>query len=484
MDLVTSPTPYLFDQYPVMQNRHDEFFKTKDEIRASLQPIINFFNGLNINTYQQHHQAAITLFKEFGVTFGTSTENQATFPFDLIPRIISKHEWRHLARGIEQRTNALNAFLYDIYHQQHVLNNKIIPRALIETSSYYLPQLRQITPPGNIYIHISGIDIVHDKQGNYLVLEDNLRTPSGVSYALTNRTIMYHLFPQMMNDLSIEPIEDYPQQLSTLLKTLIDMTEKEVAVILTPGPLNAAYYEHTYLAQRMGWPLVQGHELFVENKKVYLKKFGKKKCVRIIYRRIEDSYLDPNMFNKDSLIGVPDLMQAYIAGNVVIANAPGNGVADDKATFAYVPQMIKYYLDEDPILSQVETYLCCDPKQKKAVLSNMKNLVVKMVNKSGGADILIGPQASEAEIKIYQARIQKNPRDFIAQPLIELSCCPTWNGEKMAPRRIDLRPFMISGKSSHWVMRGGVSRVALKENSYIVNSCQGGGSKDTWILKS
>lgn len=474
---------YLFDKYPVMQNSHDEFFTVQGETRDQSKQIVEFFNGLSAKTYHQHHQTAIKLFKECGVSFGTHASiEQNPFPFDLIPRIIPNKDWHFIVRGLEQRTKAMNAFLFDIYHQQHILKDKIIPRELIESSSYYLPQLQHITPPSGVYIHISGIDIVHDTQGNYLVLEDNLRTPSGVAYALTNRNVMHHLFPQMMANLSIDPIHQYPQQLAKLLSSLIEMTEQDVAVILTPGPLNSAYYEHVYLAKSMGWPLVQGNDLFVEDKKVYLKQSGRKKCVRVIYRRIEDSYLDPQVFNQNSVIGVPHLMQAYAAGQVVIANALGNGVADDKAIFAYVPQMIKYYLDQDPIISQVDTYLCSDSQQKKYVLANIKNLVVKMVNKSGGTDILIGPQASEAQIKTCQAKIQKNPREYIAQPLIELSCCPTWDGAKMVPRRIDLRPYIISGEASSWVMPGGLSRVALKENSYIVNSCQGGGSKDTWIL--
>ncbi len=474
---------YLFDQYPVMQNQHDELFTAQGDIRDQFKQIVRFFNGMSAKAYHQHHQTAIKLFKEFGVTFGTHAQNeQDPFPFDLIPRVIPNQDWHAIVRGLEQRTKAMNAFLFDIYHQQHILKNKVIPRELIESSSYYLPQLHQVTPPGGVYIHISGIDIVHDTHGNYLVLEDNLRTPSGVAYALTNRSVMHHLFPQMMTHLSIDPIHHYPQQLAKLLSSLIEMTEKDVAVILTPGPLNAAYYEHAYLAKSMGWPLVQGSDLFVDDKKVYLKQSGLKKRVRVIYRRIEDSYLDPQAFNPNSLIGVPHLMQAYAAGQVVIANALGNGVADDKAIFAYVPQMIKYYLDQDPIISQVETYLCSDSQQRKFVLANIKNLVVKMVNKSGGTDILIGPQASEAQIKTCQAKIQKDPREYIAQPLIELSCCPTWDGVKMVPRRIDLRPYMISAETSSWVMPGGLSRVALKENSYIVNSCQGGGSKDTWIV--
>lgn len=472
----------LFAQYAMMRDRYDEFFAAHGEIRDQYKVATLFFNGLSKEAYHHHHQMAIKFFRELGVTFGTQQNEQETFPFDLIPRIIPKQEWNVLVRGMEQRTKAMNAFLLDIYHQQHILKNKIIPRSLIESSSYYLPQLRHITPPGGIYIHVSGVDIIHDAQGKYLVLEDNLRIPSGVSYALTNRQVMNQLFPPMMANLSIDPIDNYPQQLANLLSSLIEMRENDIAVILTPGPLNAAYYEHVYLAKQMGWPLVQGSDLFVEDKKVYLKEFGRKKCVRVIYRRIEDSYLDPKVFYKDSFIGVPHLMQAYAAGHVVIANALGNGVADDKAIFAYVPQMIKYYLDQDPILPQVDTHLCSDEQQKQYVLNHIKNLVVKMVNKSGGTDILIGPQANEVQIKAYQAKIIKNPREYIAQPLIELSYCPVWDGTKMVPRRIDLRPYMILAESSHWVMPGGLTRVALVENSYIVNSCQGGGSKDTWIL--
>lgn len=475
---------HLFAQYAMMHNRYDEFFTPHGEIRDHYKAIGTFFSKLTQETYHHHHQTAIQLFRDLGVTFGTHAETGLdTFPFDLIPRIIPKEEWHALTRGLEQRIRAMNAFLYDIYHQQYILKNKIIPRELIESSSYYLPQLHGITPPKGIYIHVSGVDVIRDAKGQYLVLEDNLRIPSGVSYAMTNRHVMHDLFHQIMTHLPIEPIDQYPKQLADLLSALIEMQEEhDIAVVLTPGPLNAAYYEHAYLAKSMGWPLVQGNDLFVEGKHVYLKNFGRKKCVRVIYRRIEDNYLDPRVFNTNSLIGIPHLMQAYAAGHVVIANALGNGVADDKAIFAYVPQMIKYYLDEDPALPQVDTYLCSNEQQKQIVLNNLQNMVVKMVNKSGGMDILIGPQASATQIKAYQEKIHQNPREYIAQPLVELSCCPVWDGKRMVPRRVDLRPYMILGESNSWIMPGGLTRVALVENSYIVNSCQGGGSKDTWVL--
>jgi uncharacterized circularly permuted ATP-grasp superfamily protein len=474
----------LFDGYQPLLKSYDEYFASSSVSRPLVTSIVDYFKQISKHEYAALDQKAVKLFQELGVTFGLGVDSaQRIFPFDLIPRVISASDWNKIERGLQQRVKALNHFIHDIYHKQKILTDKVIPRELVLSSQGYLSQLQQITPAGEVYVHVMGTDIVRNENGDYFVLEDNLRTPSGVSYALTNRLVTQKIFPDIIKQVSLRTIDDYPGQLSHLLRSLFDMDQSDVAVVLTPGPYNAAYYEHANLAKHMGWPLVQGDDLLISDSCVYLKENGTNKRVRVIYRRIDDEYLDPNEFNPDSLIGVPGLMHAYRARNVVIANALGNGVADDKAVFAYVPQMIRYYLDEIPILPQVETFLCSDPQKIQMILNDMKKLVIKIVNKSGGQDVLIGAQASQAELDLYRNRIKQNPRDFVAQPLVELSTCPTWCENNVVPKRIDLRPYIVTGVSS-WVMAGALTRVALAENSYVVNSSQGGGSKDTWIMNT
>jgi len=475
---------HLFDEYSLLPKNYDEIFSTSKTIRNEAKFIVEYFNQFAPHEYEHLHSKAHSLFLEQGVTFGAPDEkNEKIFPFDLIPRVITAAEWKKIERGLIQRIKALNLFLIDIYHKQHILKSRVIPKEMILSASGYLPQLQNIIPQGKTHVHVAGIDIIRDEIGNYVILEDNLRVPSGVSYALTNRHTSQILLPQLMNAQSIYPIDEYPSQLSATLHSLTECQQNDLAVVLTPGPFNSAYYEHAYLAKAMNWPLVEGKDLYVRNNEVFMRTAKGSQRVKIIYRRIDDTFLDPTSLNPESLIGVPGLMQAYQAGNVLLANAPGTGVADDKAVFAYVPQMIKFYLDEDPILPQVETFLCAQKKELNHVLNNMDKLVVKMVDQSGGFGLLIGPQANKNQIDEFRKLLQSNPRKFIAQPLVEFSSSPTMCGGKMMPKRIDFRPYVLSG-ISHWIMPGGLSRVALAENSYVVNSCQGGGSKDTWIMKS
>lgn len=470
--------PHILENYSLL-NAYDEFFSTSENVRPLVTNIVEQFNQIQPDQYRQLKQQIETVFKEQGVTFGIAGNAQHVFPFDIIPRVISSKEWEKIESGLKQRVSALNHFLIDIYHKQQILKDNIIPKELVFSASNYLSQLNNVMPVGGVYIHVAGIDLVRDEKGNFLILEDNLRVPSGVAYTLMNRSVLQQILPAHMFPLSLRSIENYPTMLSSQLRSITNMDENDIAVLLTPGPYNPAYYEHLALAKQMNWPLVTGNDLTVHHNEVYLIKDNKR--VRVIYRRIDDTFLDPNEFDKTSLIGVPEIMKAYRAGNVVIANALGNGVADDKAIFAYIPKIIKYYLNEDPILPQVESYLCYDEKQREFVLKNMHKLVLKVVDQSGGKDILIGPQASQLQLENYKEQIKKNPRNFVAQPLIELSTCPTWDGHQMVPKRIDLRPYIVTGKQS-WVMPGALTRVALADNSYIVNSCQGGGSKDTWII--
>jgi len=475
----------LVSHYHCYAESYDELIDNKGEIRRGIANAADFFCQLNRQQYRHYQQQASRYMHLNGVTFNLYSNpehSEAIFPFDIFPRVIQQCEWGYLEKGLKQRVQALNLFLKDIYGQQYSLKDNIVPRALIESSRGYLPSLQHIFPPKDVYIHIAGIDLIKNINGEFLVLEDNLRTPSGVSYALENRQMMKHLFPDLFRQFSINRVEDYPLYLHNALTSLVDENnEPGIIVILTPGAENSAYFEHVYLAQKMGCPLVQGDDLFVNNDTVYLKTQGGPVRVNVIYRRIDDHFLDPEMFYANSLIGVRHLMRAYQAGNVVLANAPGNGVADDKLIYPYIPDIIRYFLSEEPILPQVHTYSCFNSKDRDYVINHLPSLVVKMADQSGGYGMLIGSQATKQELKAFKSQIIKNPRQYIAQPIINLSHYPTWNDDHLVPRRIDLRPFIISGTSS-WVLPGGLTRVALKEHSYVVNSSQGGGAKDTWIV--
>lgn len=486
METTSTSRRRLFSQYELIPSVYDEFFEFQGKAHSEFREIIDFFDELAPDLFSTMHQCAQELLRQRGVTFNVYADKRGTekiFPFDLFPRLISSEEWSVVERGLQQRVQALNAFLLDIYGEQLILKDKRIPGDVILSSKGFIPQLMGITPPGNVYTHIAGIDLIRVGQGQFTVLEDNLKVPSGVSYVIENRNIMKQMFPNIFTQLNIRGVDDYPLHLRYALGDICTECDQEnpTMVVLSPGIYNSAYFEHTFLARRMGCPLVQNNELVVEDEKVFLKTLQGLERVHIIYRRTDDDYIDPTVFNPHSLLGVPGLVRAYSKGNVVLANALGNGVADDKAIYPYVPEIIRYYLGEEPILDQVNTYSCTHPQDYEFIMENLSSLVIKVVNQSGGYGIVIGPQASTITLEEVRAKIMDTPRDYIAQPLKELSSCPTYHEGAISPRRIDFRPFVITGKSS-WVLPGGLTRVALRENSYIVNSSQGGGSKDTWIL--
>lgn len=474
----------LFKGYRLLPNTYDEFFNLERQNHSFMKEAIQFFDQFPHEKFALLHEKAHQLFKQRGITFNVYSNNcgqEKIFPFDLLPRVVDYDEWRVVQNGLIQRIQALNAFLRDIYGKQQILKDNHIPRALVLSSKGYMPKLQGIVPPGGMHLHIAGIDLVRDKH-RFVVLEDNLKVPSGVSYVLENRRMTKQFFPDLFNRIPIQGIDDYPFQLRKALYSLLpEKHEEPFLVLLTPGPYNSAYFEHLYLAHRMGCPLVRNSELVVQNHKVYLKTLAGLKRIDIIYRRTDDDFLDPTCFNSQSVLGVPGLIDAYRQGNVLLANAPGNGVADDKAIYPYVPAIIRYYLKEEPILPQVETYSCENPKMCQHVLDNLSDHVIKVVNQSGGYGVLIGQQATKQELQETRERVLACPRDYIAQPLIQLSSCPTLNEGEISPRRIDFRPFIVSGRST-WVLPGGLTRVALLKNSYIVNSSQGGGSKDTCVL--
>jgi uncharacterized circularly permuted ATP-grasp superfamily protein len=461
-------------------------FDADGAVRASARGVIGRIDGLPRGEFRQRKELAEDTLLRNGVTFAVYSDERSgverVFPFDLIPRIITEHDWLRLDAGLHQRIQALEAFLDDVYGPGRCISDGVIPRDMLEASTGFLPQVRGIRPPGGIRIHIAGVDIIQAPDGRFLVLEDNLRTPSGVSYVLENRAVMKRIFPKIFEEARVLPVVDYPLRLVEALASLAPSGRDDArVVILTPGPFNSAYFEHSFLARRMGCELVEGPDLFVSDDRVWVRTTKGAQRVDVIYRRIDDAFLDPEAFRKDSVLGVPGLMRVYAKGNVTLANAPGNGVADDKAVYPFVPDLIRLYLDQDPILGQVDTFICGRPKECEHVLANLGSLVVKTVDEAGGYGMLIGPQASKKELKDFAARIKANPRKFIAQPRIELSTSPTWTGKRAEPRRVDLRPYIVSGVS-RWVLPGGLSRVALREGSYVVNSSQGGGSKDTWVL--
>lgn len=475
----------LFSHYQSNNSTYDEYFQNNGEIHNALEKVIHHFDEIPRETFFQMHKKAQEILRQQGVTFNVYSDRtgvEKIFPFDLFPRIITTEEWKLVERGLIQRVLALNAFLADVYDKQLILKDKIIPPEVVVSSKGFNPKLKGITPPGKVYIHISGIDLIRVGPKSFKILEDNLKVPSGVSYVIENRQVMKQLFPHIFNQIPIKGVEDYPFHLREALHSLVDPQEENIQIVLlTPGPYNSAYFEHTYLARRMSCPLVQNSDLVVLDDKVYMKSLHELKRVHIIYRRIDDEFIDPHFFNPNSLLGIPGLVRAYKAGNVVLANALGNGVADDKGVYPFVPDLIRYYMKEEPLIPQVTTYSCFKPEERRFVLDNLDSLVIKVVNQSGGYGVIIGPQASRAQLSEIREQILASPRSFIAQPVEELSSCPTIDDDKICPRRIDFRPYIILGKSP-WVLPGGLSRVALVKDSYIVNSSQGGGSKDTWIL--
>ena len=464
---------------------YDELFVAKGQPRPEAALLIERINSLSPEQLRQQQQAAqIALFK-LGVTFNVYGDNQGAeriFPFDIIPRIVSAPEWTRLEQGLKQRIIALNLFLADIYNEQKILKDGIIPAELIYSAKGFLKQCMGLRPPGGIWCHITGTDLVRDRSGQWYVLEDNIRCPSGVSYVLENRRVMKSTFPQVFRTMEIQPVDDYA---SHLLDTLLNLAPADLSdptvVVLTPGIYNSAYFEHSFLAQQMGVELVEGRDLVVADGYLQMRTTKGLQQVDVVYRRIDDDFIDPLVFRSDSLIGIPGLMEVYRAGRVAIANALGTGIADDKVIYAYVPQMIRYYLNEDQILPNVPTYLCWVQQQQEYVLANLDKLVVKAANESGGYGMLVGPHASEEQRQEFAQRILANPRNYIAQPTLCLSRAPTLVDGSFEGCHVDLRPYILYGKDIY-VNPGGLTRVALKRGSLIVNSSQGGGSKDTWVL--
>ncbi len=425
-------------------------------------------------------------FHRVGITFavyGEEAGKERLIPFDIIPRIIPAKEWKALQQGLRQRVKALNAFLHDIYHDQHILDAGHIPREQVLNNAQFRPEMKGIDVPAGIYAHIAGVDLVRAGEGEFYVLEDNLRVPSGVSYMIEDRKMMMRLFPELFSKQKIAPVQHYPDMLLENLRTVAPQGEQNpTVVLLTPGAYNSAYFEHTFLAQQMGVELVEGRDLFVRDETVYMRTTQGPQRIDVIYRRLDDDFLDPLAFRKDSMLGVPGLLTAYRAGNVTLANAIGTGVADDKSIYPYVPEMIRFYLGEEPILNNVPTYMLRKPDDLKYVLDHLPELVVKEVHGAGGYGMLVGPASTTGQIEAFRQRILAAPEKYIAQPTLALSNCPTFVESGIAPRHLDLRPFVLSGKTIDMVP-GGLTRVALREGSLVVNSSQGGGTKDTWVLE-
>ena len=449
-------------------------------------PVRERLNRLSIEELRQRAAEAEAELHDLGVTFTVYSDKNAidrVLPFDAIPRVVSAEEWRGIQAGICQRVAAMNQFLYDIYHEQSILKDGVVPAELVLGNSHYRPAMQGIDLPHRTYIHVSGTDLVRDGSGVFRVLEDNARTPSGVSYVVENRHTMQRAFPELLDGVSLCPVDDYGQKLLAALHEVAPPAVPDPQVVLlSPGAFNSAYFEHVFLAREMGVPLVEGGDLVVgEDDQVSMWTTGGLRRVDVIYRRIDDDFLDPEAFRPDSLLGVPGLMRAYRAGKVSLANAVGTGVADDKAVYAYMPRILRYYLGEDPILPNVETHICREPEALRYTLDHLDELVVKPVGESGGYGITIGPRASRQELEACRAALLANPEKYISQPCLDLSVCPTLSGDHVAARHVDLRPYAVTGAKT-WLLPGGLTRVALREGSLIVNSSQGGGSKDTWVL--
>jgi uncharacterized circularly permuted ATP-grasp superfamily protein len=475
--------------YQPLPGTHDEVFAQDGAIRAPFVRALGSIGKRTSAEFARSQSLAERALLNQGVTFSVFKDQRGSekiFPFCLLPRPISAEGWGQLERGLVQRLRALSLFLDDVYGDQKILAEGKVPRELVLGARHYLPQLRGIQPPGGVRVHVSGIDLIRDPAGTFRVLEDNLRTPSGVSYVLENRLVSKRVLARTMDAARVQRVDHYPARLAETLRSVAPSDDGDpTVVLLTPGPFNSAYFEHSFLARTMGIELVEGSDLFVEDEKVWLSTTVGPRRVHAIYRRTDETFLDPLAFRKDSLIGVPGLMRAYARGNVALANAPGNGVADDKAVYAFVPEMIRFYLSEEPLLEQVPTWLCFRDEDRAFVLEHLHELVVKAVDEAGGYGMLMGPQSTAAEREEFSRRIRAEPRKYVAQRRVELSTCPTWDQEKNAvvPRRVDLRPYLLQGKGGPWVLPGGLTRVALAEGSYVVNSSQGGGSKDTWVLK-
>ncbi|WP_179334923.1 circularly permuted type 2 ATP-grasp protein [Winogradskyella costae] len=464
---------------------YDEMFDENNNVRPNYKLFAERLQSLSqkkLNTLQHAtDRAQLSL----GMTFNVYSDNQGVeriLHLDIIPRIIGSDEWTQLEKGLQQRIKALNLFIQDIYNDQKVIKDKIIPKEMILSSASYLKELEGFKPPKDIWCHITGSDLIKGGDGQYYVLEDNLRCPSGVSYMLENREILKRTFPELFEQLDVKPVYNYTHTLRDTLESLVDI-DKPTVVVMTPGMYNSAYFEHSYLAQQMGAELVEGRDLVVKNDIVYMITTNGLKRVDVIYRRVDDDFIDPEVFNKKSLLGTPGLFRAYLKGNVVLVNAPGTGVVDDKAVYAYIPRIIKYYLGEDMILPNVKTYICDEESDRKYVIENIDKLVVKQTDASGGYGMLIGPKSTKKEQEEFIAKIKQKPRNYIAQPMINLSRVPTISDNTIEGRHVDLRPYALYGEDIK-IIPGALTRVALEKGSIVVNSSQGGGSKDTWVLNS
>jgi len=467
------------------QGFYDEMFESNGRARPHGRLLLETVESLSHGQLLRYKHAAERLLLQMGITFNVYGDAEGTeriFPFDLIPRIVPAAEWDRIERGLQQRVRALNAFIDDIYHDQKILKDGTIPSDIVLSAVSYRKQCHGLAPPRRVWCHITGTDLVRDRDGQYYVLEDNLRVPSGVSYVLENREVLKRIFPGVFEGLSVRPVAEYPSRLLEMLESIAPgWAPNPCVVLLTPGIYNSAYFEHSFLAQQMGVRLVEGRDLVADDRGVFMRTTKGLERVDVIYRRIDDDFLDPEAFRPDSLLGVPGLMAAYKAGRVALANAPGNGVADDKVIYAYVPDMIRYYEDSDPILPNVPTYLCWRENDRQYVLEHLDQLVVKSANESGGYGMLVGPHSTREQQQEFAQKIEANPRNFIAQPTLALSRVPTIVGEQFQGRHVDLRPYVLCGKEIY-VLPGGLTRVAMKKGSLVVNSSQGGGSKDTWVL--
>lgn len=463
----------------------DEMFGREGQVLSHYQKLQQAFAQITPEDFHAKRHSVDLAFLRQGVTFnvyGDSRGAERIFPFDLVPRIIPANEWEHLERGLIQRITALNLFLHDIYHEQRIIKDGVVPAQYVLSGKHFRREFVNFAVPKDIYIHVCGTDLIRDDQGQYMVLEDNGRCPSGVSYVLENRRAMKRTFRGMFESIGVRPVEHYPQE---LLKMLLHISPAGVAeptvVLLTPGACNSAYFEHTYLARQMGIEIVEGRDLLVRDEHVFMRTTKGLKPVHVIYRRLDDDFLDPTVFRRDSMLGVPGLVRAYRAGHVSLANSIGTGIADDKVIYYFVPKMIEYYLDQKPIIPNVPTHLASEPEDLKYILANLEKLVVKAANESGGYGMLMGPKASKEEIASFRERIAHDPRNYIAQPMISLSTHPTHVDGGFEGRHVDLRPFILCGEKTV-IVPGGLTRVALRKGSLVVNSSQGGGSKDTWVL--
>jgi uncharacterized circularly permuted ATP-grasp superfamily protein len=472
--------------YNMPSNTWDEMFDQSKLVRSEYKVVMDYLELESTEELNKKEELSKVLFMSQGITFTVYNSGEGIekiFPFDIIPRIINADEWEYIEKGIKQRVTALNLFLKDVYSDQFIIKDGIVPIEIIYSCPHFLREMCNVKVPHDIYIHIAGIDLIRDNDGTYYILEDNVRTPSGVSYMLENREITKRLFPDLLPQCKVRSVTEYPNVLYNNLRELSPrQIDNPTIVLLSPGSFNSAYFEHTTLARLMGIELVEGPDLIVEDHKVYMKTTAGLQQVDVIYRRVDDEYLDPLVFNANSLLGVAGLMNAYRKGNVTIVNAVGNGVADDKAVYVYVPDMIRYYLNEEPLLKNVPTYQLGNKEERAHVFENINNMVVKQTNGSGGYGMLMGHAATAEEIEAYKVEIMKDPRQFIAQPTISLSSAPCYMNGVLQPRRVDFRPFAVCGPGGITIVPGGLTRVALKEGSLVVNSSQGGGSKDTWVL--